>query len=112
MRLHLSRRRRITLRVRRRSRYRGGAITRRNELLQVADKVIGRWRTQARGGIPARARIKARHSIEGVVAAGHVEQIRGIAALGLTDMVERPVDKAQVPSRILIGNRRDGRPLR
>jgi hypothetical protein len=46
-----------------------------------------------------------------VIAAGHVEEIRGVIFLISTNLVERRIDKAQAVSGFLVGNRQDGCPL-
>lgn len=73
MRPLLSGRRRIASRMRRLC-YRGCAITRRDELDQVIDELIGPWGTETGCGVPALSGIEARHSIERVIAARHVEE--------------------------------------
>jgi hypothetical protein len=88
-----------------------GSIARRDELDQVIDELVGGWRTEAGCGIPARSGSEARHSKGRIVPANHVKERCGVMALSLTNVVDRFVDKAQVISRLLVGNRQNGRPL-
>jgi len=73
MRLLVSGRRRIAIRIRRLCN-RGCAITRRDKLDQVTDELICLWGTETSCGVPARSGIEARHSVERVIAVRHVDE--------------------------------------
>lgn len=75
-------------------------------------KLIGGWGAEARSGIPARPSAETRYSGKGVIAAGYIKKGHSVMALSLTDIVERRVNEAEVFSGLLVGNRKDRRPLR
>jgi hypothetical protein len=68
VRLQVSGRRRIAMRMRLGPCNRGCAITRRDELDQVIGELIGGWGTETSCGIPARSGIETQHCY-GVIAA-------------------------------------------
>jgi hypothetical protein len=61
VRLHMSRRRRLAMRMRLGPCNRGCAITRRDELDQVIGELIGGWGTETSRSIPARSGIETHH---------------------------------------------------
>src|SRR5690349_19586667 len=102
----------MALRMRLRFGDRAVSITRRHELNEGIHQGMCHWRTQTGRGIPPRAGTEARHAKRRVVTARHVEERGGIVAFRLTSMVERLIDKAQVISGFLVGNRQEACPLR